>query len=312
MPAISIIVPVYNTEKDISRCVNSILTQTFRDIEIILIDDGSTDNSGKICDEFAVRDARVRVMHQQNAGVSAARNAGIDAATGEWIGFVDSDDWIEEMTYEVAYGVAVKYDADLVQYSKKNINQTVMPFNVGEKPELFDSSMCDKIVRKKIIDENHIRFPVGTRLSEDEYVSFLCYIHSVNCYFINENFYHYEFRDASTSHNISDAMIYEEASIICEMEKEAFNCGKQLEYEKVIFHVKELCKCHCVIMRHEPNCNLFRDIFPELNMPLLKCFGKRTALYWLLFIHLDFFAVALLNVHKFLKKYRNTEIENHQ
>lgn len=303
MPTISIIVPVYNTEKYISRCINSILSQTFYDIEIILIDDGSTDNSGKICDEFVELDKRVRVIHQQNAGVSAARNAGIAIAQGLWIGFVDSDDWIDEKTYETAYNVAVKFDADLVQYSKnKNINQTIIPFNVCEKLELFDSAMWDKIVRKSIFDENNILFPVGTRLSEDEFVSFLCYLYSANCYFINENFYHYEFRDASTSHNISDSMIYEEESIIREMEKAAFACGKKDEYEKIIFHVKELCKCHCIIMRQSPDCKLFRKIFPELNKQLLKYMGKRTVLYWLLFLHLDFFAVVLLLLHKCLKK----------
>jgi len=95
-PLISIIVPVYNVEKYIRRCLDSIKDQTLTDFECILIDDGSPDNSPAICDEYANADSRFIVIHQKNAGVSAARNAGLDAAKGEWIGFVDSDDWVEK------------------------------------------------------------------------------------------------------------------------------------------------------------------------------------------------------------------------
>ena len=91
---ISVIVPVYNTEKYLHRCIDSILAQTYTDFELLLIDDGSTDSSGAICDEYALRDSRVRVFHKENGGVSSARNLGLDNAQGEWITFVDSDDWI--------------------------------------------------------------------------------------------------------------------------------------------------------------------------------------------------------------------------
>ena len=94
--AISVIVPVYNTEKYLHRCVDSILAQTFTDFELLLIDDGSTDSSGAICDEYAQKDSRVRVFHKENGGVSSARNLGLDKAKGKWVTFVDSDDWIKE------------------------------------------------------------------------------------------------------------------------------------------------------------------------------------------------------------------------
>lgn len=94
MPKISVIVPVYNTEKYLQRCVDSILAQTFTDFELLLIDDGSIDSSGAICDEYAQADSRVRVFHKENGGVSSARNLGLDNAQGEWITFVDSDDWV--------------------------------------------------------------------------------------------------------------------------------------------------------------------------------------------------------------------------
>ena len=93
---ISVIVPVYNAEKYLHRCINSILAQTFVDIELLLIDDGSTDSSSVICDKYAKKDQRVRVFHKENGGVSSARNLGLDNAQGEWIAFVDGDDWVKE------------------------------------------------------------------------------------------------------------------------------------------------------------------------------------------------------------------------
>ena len=91
---ISIIVPVYNTEKYLHRCIDSVLAQTYQDFELLLIDDGSKDSSGAICDEYAAQDTRVRVFHKENGGVSSARNVGLDLAQGEWVTFVDSDDYI--------------------------------------------------------------------------------------------------------------------------------------------------------------------------------------------------------------------------
>ena len=107
-PKISIIVPVYKVEQYLRRCLDSIVAQTFTDWECILIDDGSPDNSGRICDEYAEKDKRFRVFHQENVGVSAARNKGLDEARGEWIGFVDSDDWIEKEMYEYLYNDAIE------------------------------------------------------------------------------------------------------------------------------------------------------------------------------------------------------------
>lgn len=114
MPQISIIVPVYKTEKYIHRCIESILNQTFKDFELILIDDGSPDQCPLICDEYALKDTRVQVIHKDNAGVAAARNSGLDIAKGEYITFVDSDDWIEQEMYQSMMETARKFDCDVV------------------------------------------------------------------------------------------------------------------------------------------------------------------------------------------------------
>lgn len=112
-PKVSVIIPVYKVEKYIHRCIDSVLDQTLRDIEVILVDDGSPDNCGVICDEYASKDARVKVIHKENAGVSSARNSGLQIATGEYIGFVDSDDYISETMFEFMYRQAVLADAEM-------------------------------------------------------------------------------------------------------------------------------------------------------------------------------------------------------
>ena len=111
---ISIIVPVYNTEKYLDQCIQSILSQTYTDFELLLIDDGSTDSSGVICDRYAEQDSRVRVFHKPNGGVSSARNIGLDNTKGEWITFLDSDDWIAPSMLDEVYKTAMVNDADMV------------------------------------------------------------------------------------------------------------------------------------------------------------------------------------------------------
>ena len=110
---ISIIVPVYNVEAYIHQCIKSIIEQSYKNLEIILVDDGSKDKSGKICDDYARKDKRIKVIHKKNGGLSDSRNAGITVATGKYIAFVDSDDWIEKNMYEKMYNECEKFGADI-------------------------------------------------------------------------------------------------------------------------------------------------------------------------------------------------------
>ena len=111
---ISVIVPIYNVEKYLNKCIDSIINQTYKNLEIILVDDGSPDNSGNICDEYSKKDNRIKVIHKENGGVSSARNVGINNATGNWISFIDSDDWIEENYFEILLNKAKNENADIV------------------------------------------------------------------------------------------------------------------------------------------------------------------------------------------------------
>ena len=138
---VSVIVPVYKAEKWLHRCVDSILAQTMEDFEVLLIDDGSPDRSGEICDEYAAKDSRVWVFHKENGGVSSARNLGLDNAQGEWISFIDSDDWVE---VDYLAGLTENLDADMISESINIIGSFV------EKPEevKYDRSSIKDFIEK--------------------------------------------------------------------------------------------------------------------------------------------------------------------
>lgn len=189
VPLLSIIVPVYNMEKYLVRCVNSIINQQFTEFELILVDDGSVDNSSEMCDEFAESDPRIRVIHKQNGGLGAARNTGLDIARGKFIGFVDSDDWIAQDMYAILLDLADIFDADVVSSSfhltydeicqnNKKMKTVIKVMEKDEKLEFYmkygmkkrggDFPVWNKIYRKCLFDE--IRFPVN-QLYEDVYTN---------------------------------------------------------------------------------------------------------------------------------------------
>jgi glycosyltransferase involved in cell wall biosynthesis len=122
-PLISVIVPVYNVEKYLERCVQSVMNQTYKRLEIILVDDGANDSSPQICDQLALIDKRIQVIHKPNGGLSSARNAGVEKATGDFITFIDSDDWIALDTYEYCIKLLDEKKADVVQYNYIMINE---------------------------------------------------------------------------------------------------------------------------------------------------------------------------------------------
>lgn len=134
-PQISIIVPVYKVEKYLDRCINSILNQTFRDFELILVDDGSPDNCPQMCDRWQEKDSRIRVIHKANGGASSARNAGLKIAKGEYIAFVDSDDWVHPQMYQTLYNIAEKNHADMAVCGMRTFS--------GELPQIKNADQQD-------------------------------------------------------------------------------------------------------------------------------------------------------------------------
>lgn len=190
-PKISIIVPVYNVEKYIDNCINSILNQRFKNFELLLIDDGSTDKSGEICDIYSQNDTRIKVFHQVNKGPSATRNLGISLSKGEYIGFVDSDDTINKEMYEEMYNLAIDNNYDMVACGYKEVNyeneseyEFIRPLNgyyelVGDNIKIVLESLlcknqilgypslCNKLYRKDIIIKNNISIKENIKIAED-------------------------------------------------------------------------------------------------------------------------------------------------
>lgn len=178
MPKVSIIVPVYKVEQYIRECLDSIKQQTFTDWECLLIDDGSPDNSGKICDEYAQADARFRVFHVSNGGVSRARNIGLDNMIGEWVMFVDSDDAISVKTLDTCLDKVEKNKLDVLQFSftrsKKciggddGIHTDVLSHAEYAKSKKIQVCAAGSLLRTSTIQENNIRFDTTLKLAEDQ------------------------------------------------------------------------------------------------------------------------------------------------
>ena len=212
MPLISIIVPVYNVEKYLSRCIDSILSQSFTDFELLLIDDGSKDDSGRLCDEYAEKDARIRVFHKENGGVSSARNVGLDNANGEWVYFADSDDELMENGLiiltdcicdevdMVLAGIEEYYEDGSLKHSvsirKKELmspsESVLICYEKYSRYYRYLGYMCIRLFRKKIINSHNLRFDESITVKEDTLfiVQYLC-----NCsgktFFTTEPVYKY-------------------------------------------------------------------------------------------------------------------------
>ena len=155
---ISVIVPVYKVEKYLRKCVDSILAQTYTNLEIILVDDGSPDNCGKICDEYAAKDSRIKVIHQQNGGLSAARNAGLDIATGDFIGFVDSDDYIAPEMYERLLSSLQMVNAEISVCNFQKVDEFGDIISTTERVE--NSSLTNREILHKLQEENGICYVI--------------------------------------------------------------------------------------------------------------------------------------------------------
>ena len=203
MVAVSLISPVYKAELYLRRCLDSILAQTLEDWELILVDDGSPDRSGEICDEYAARDSRIKVIHKANGGVSAARQDGLDAAKGDYVIHVDPDDWIEADMLEGMYGKVLSDNADMVicdyvedsTASSKTIKQA--PSDLSSKvvfKELFHNlhgSCWNKLVRRSLFQTYGIRFPDDYTILEDLYVTAMLCSHDIRISYLPKAFYHY-------------------------------------------------------------------------------------------------------------------------
>lgn len=220
-PKVSVIMPVYNAERYVGKTIESILEQTFHDYELLLIDDGSTDTSGAICDEYAARDARIRVFHKENGGICSARNFGLERANGRYLAFCDNDDRYLPNLLKDNYELADQYNADVVRFKrmrfsyvdgrKKTEAYSPFPFNVFRKEEIGKNfhalwlsgvGVWNGLYRRTLVEEHHIRFPIFMKFGgEDQYFNLCVYEYS-RCVVMNPEVYYYliQRETQSTSH----------------------------------------------------------------------------------------------------------------
>ena len=278
-PLVSIIIPVYNVELYLSKCIDSILAQSFTDWECILVDDGSKDKSGSICDNYALKDNRIKVIHLNNSGVSVARQVGIDNVCGEYSIHVDPDDWIESNMLEELYNKAKSDDADMVicDYFKHEdgvqqyINQSpnlLEPIKIIEQmlttnmyPQLY-GSCCNKLVRCSCFNssDNLIRFePDDLSLGED--VVFNCRllmstVHRVS--YLNKAFYHYEVRSNSLCSTLEKNIGY------------LIKIQEEIVKDKKILDTLSLKPQHLQILFDKKEFKEMKDLYPYTQQKIIQ------------------------------------------
>lgn len=253
---ISIIVPVYNVEEYLERCVNSLTQQTYRNIEILLINDGSTDSSGVMCDRLAKSDKRIRTIHKDNGGQAEARNDGISASTGDYVLFVDSDDYLDIYACEELISIAVNRKVDLVSFRERKVNcktgdrlytnedenRTVVTLSGHEAGrrylygEYIQHAPWCKLYRKKVLDT--IRFPVG-RLAEDYATTYLYVAQCSTVAYYDRILYNYSIRPDSTMGQRSMKLTLDVYKTACEF----YQFEKKNYPDEQIILEKGYCNC---------------------------------------------------------------------
>lgn len=261
---ISVIIPVYNVEKYIDECIQSITNQTLKNIEIILVDDESQDNCPRICDNYALQDTRIKVIHKKNEGLGFARNSGLEIAKGEYIAFIDSDDFIDLNTYELLYQKAIKENLDSIYFAYKNLspdgnisnnNQTLSfqqlttPLSIkdfildmiGSKPaekkdRKFQMSSCCAIYKKSIIDKYNIRFHSERELISEDLIFNIDFLHhSTRIALTPHTFYYYRTNPLSLTRTVRFDRVTKNIDLYLYLKEKikAINLGKDAQYRNI-------------------------------------------------------------------------------
>lgn len=221
-PLISVIIPIYKVENYLEKCVESIISQTYTNLEIILVDDGSPDKCPILCDEYAKKDERVIVIHKQNGGLASARNAGLDIASGKLISFIDSDDWIENETYEKVVCLYKETSAEIIMFDIIKTDGTLF-FDRYNLTKRFDTIVnAEEVVKDILLDKigseavkavydiacwSNVRFPYG-RLYEDIPTTYRAFVNARKVAFIDEALYKYRVNDKSISYTPNPLKAY--------------------------------------------------------------------------------------------------------
>lgn len=269
---ISVLVPAYNVERYLPKCLDSVLSQTFEDFEVILIDDGSTDRTGRICDGYATKDLRIKVHHQENKGISATRELCLQYASGDYIQFVDSDDWIEPNMLEMLVKTAEDTKSDIVSFDFKvhYLNKTEivsLPFNEVEVFRRYCISslwtvLWKNFIRMNLVKEYAVHFPAGIDGGEDYYVVSLLSLYAKKVAYVPQPFYNYNVMNPMSTMRLSSQkkfMYQINATKLFENRLNEINLSKR--YEKELLRRKFCAKLPFLKISF----GMWWKIFPEAN-----------------------------------------------
>lgn len=325
----SIIIPVYNSEKYLDRCILSCINQTYKNFEIILIDDGSSDNSLKICNKYKNIDNRINVIHNKNEGVSIARNIGIENSEGKYIVFVDSDDFIEQDMLEKLENLLNKQKTECIIYNLDNmlkskavygeeINNILIKLIISE----VINSPCNKVYIRDIIEKNNIRFEKNVKIGEDLLFNVLYISKIKGFYLLNENFYNYSKENKQSLTLKYNKDKYNELMLVNKKLRgyfKKYNNKKILECEKYL-RLKNIFSCFMDLSRdeckysHNEKIEFVSDVKKE-NKIIIRRLGLKLYLLSLIYtflpndILLEISKIAYTKKHK-LRRRKNNEKSN--
>ena len=330
--SISIIVPVYNVEKYLAQCIESIIAQTFIDWELLLIDDGSKDKSGKICDKYAAEDSRIKVFHKNNGGVSSARNMGLDEAIGTWVTFIDSDDCVEPGFLEGLYrSIADGEEVDFVHGGCLNmVNNEVVSVNqsynhhVGGEPEILYLKLrgliISKLFKTDILNKIGLRFDEKMKIAEDMAFTLDYALHVKRYAFVPEKGYHYRKDNMTSATNTSRFPQYDTAlhsfyhlyasitDYINRYQLEYEVAKLRLGYEAI--HLQNVCMSlyyHKHTSKERLTC--LKNDFKDEHLELLKLAKQENVKTWIFsllrkkrYILFDFFMKIFIDLKELKRK----------
>lgn len=275
---VSIIVPIYNKEKYLTECVDSILQQTFKDFELILVDDGSKDSSWSIINEYAEKDKRVIPIHQENEGVSVARNTGLDNAHGKWICFVDADDYLPKDGIQILVEHAENSNADIINANATRIEGNLQSKIFNFKNEVIKDNIYSRLVhfapwaqlfKRSIIETNHLRYVKGLAYSEDNVFILHYSLYATSIEFVNDSVYNYRINPDSAIQNTDhEKVAYHQMWAAHELY--SLRNMKATTYEFIIYRTKILISES--VRAYLPTVKCINNI-KQINKLYLKFFG---------------------------------------
>lgn len=298
-PFLSVIVPAYNVQTYLTQCVDSILNQTYEDFELIIVDDGSTDETGVLCDLYVEKDNRVHVIHKKNGGLVSARKAGLSEAKGKYVAYVDGDDWIADNMFQSLCDCAIKEEADIVIadfisvcgnstsyltqnmeygfYSKSDLVQRVYPHMLCDNEYFsfgFQPSLCSKIFKRSLLVQHQSEVDDRIRLGEDAACFYPMILEANQIFYLKECYYYfYRMRDTSISHAIINSYYTNEIFLLVEHLQQKFIRYDSLK-EKLICQLY-LYSCYMLDNMITPNLTIKQLFFCKNVQKQLGIFVNR-------------------------------------